>query len=670
MRKSSLLSVALLLCVNVTLWAADSGTPLTLRYSISMGGHSAGTEVDIFRPNGIIESAYEFNDRGRGPKTTTHYELRESDGLIVRTDIIGNDYLKAAVDEHFTVENGNYTWKSTSEHGQSSTPGFYISVNGPGMESALLAVALLKTNKPLALLPGGEARIERVTDTTVEHDGQKLHVTAYAISGLSLDPQVVWLDDDLHLFGFPGTWYSQMREGWESTNDQLYQLQRKAEDARLARLAHDLAKLPGHPVAITNVRVFDSEAAVTRENQTVIVEGQRIAQVGPADSVKVPADAVRIDGSGKTLLPGLFDMHAHVQPHDGLLDIASGVVGIRDMGNDIDDLKQMDEQWHKGTAIGPHVWKAGLIDGRGPFTAPIKVFADTPEEATAQVNKYADLGYIQIKIYSSVKPELVPVIVKAAHARGLRVSGHVPNGLTARQFVEEGADEIQHINFIFLNFLADKVKDTRTPERFTAVAEYGAKIDLQSKEVNDFIELLKQHHTTVDVTVATFEGMFTARPGQPSPDVVPVLDRLPAQMQRGAYTGGLPVTSANDQLYKDSYGAMLRMTKRMYDAGIPILAGTDALAGLMLHRELELEVKLGIPPAKALQIATWNAARLLKADKDLGSIAPGKQADLVLVEGNPVENISAIRRCRVVMKGGTLYNSADLYAAVGIKPAN
>jgi predicted amidohydrolase YtcJ len=175
--------------------------------------------------------------------------------------------------------------------------------------------------------------------------------------------------------------------------------------------------------------------------------------------------------------------------------------------------------------------------------------------------------------------------------------------------------------------------------------------------------------TTVDVTVATFEGMFTGRPGKVSPDYAPVLDRLPAQVQRNAYSGGLPVTPENDQLYKDSYAAMLKMTKKMYDAGVPILAGTDALVGLMLHRELELEVKAGIPPAKSLQIATWNAARLLKQEKELGSIAPGKKADLLLVDGNPARNISDIRRCRLVMKNGTLYKSDAVYAAMGIKPA-
>jgi hypothetical protein len=339
------------------------------------------------------------------------------------------------------------------------------------------------------------------------------------------------------------------------------------------------------------------------------------------------------------------------------------------MGNDIDELKHLQDQWDSGTAIGPRVWKAGFIDGHGPFQAPTGLYADTVEQARAAVNRYADLGYIQIKVYSSLNPEFVPDIVKTAHARGLRVSGHIPNGMIASQFVEDGADEIQHINFIFLNFLGSQVKDTRTPERFTAVGANAAKIDLQSKEVNDFIDLLRSHHTTVDVTLATFEGMFTGRPGKISPDLAPVLQRLPAQIQRAAYSGGLPVTEQNDQLYRDSYDAMLRMTKRMYDAGIPILAGTDSTAGIMLHRELELEVRAGIPPLKALQIATYNAARLLKQDSELGSITSGKKADFVLVEGNPGEQISDIRRCRLVMKNGVLYDSAKVYGAVGIQPS-
>ena len=653
----------------ISLSSADAVALQTLRYTIVSNGKTAGNEVDTYGADGRIDSTFEFNDRGRGPKIEAHYTVA-ADGSPLRTDIIGNDYLKAQVDEHFAIEAGISHWKSTSENGEAPTPGFYISNNGPVAESALLVGALLKAKgAPVKLFPAGEARLERMTDVTVESHGQKTHLTEFAITGLSFEPQTVWLDDDRHFFGIPGKWFAVLREGWEDTNDQLHALDRKSVDERYARLASEFATHPDHPVAVEHVRLFDSEHATEQDDQTVVIQGERITAAGPSRSVSVPKDAEIVDGTGKTLLPGLYDMHTHAQPVDGILNIASGVTTVRDMGNDIDELRHLQDQWESGRAIGPRVWKAGFIDGHGPFQAPTGLYADTAEEAQAAVNRYADLGYIQIKLYSSLNPEFVPGIAKTAHARGLRVSGHIPNGMIASQFVEDGADEIQHINFIFLNFLAGKVKDTRTPERFTAVGENAAKLDLQSKEVNDFIALLLQHHTTVDVTLATFEGMFRGRPGQVSPDYAPVLNRLPAQVQRGAYTGGLPVTPENDQLYKDSYQAMLRMTKRMYDAGIPILAGTDATAGIMLHRELELEVEAGIPPRKALQIATFNAARLLKQEKDLGSIASGKRADLLLVEGNPAEHISDIRRCRLVMKNGVLYKSADLYSAVGIKPA-
>ena len=670
MLKFRFASLSTLLFAATHLWAADAAGPQTLRYLVLSNGTTAGSEVDVYNPGGHIDCTFEFNDRGRGPKIAAHY-IVAADGLLLRTDVTGNDYLKAPVDEHFAVKDGIAVWKSTSEHGQSPAAGFYISNNGASAESALLVGALLKAKGvPVKLLPAGEARLERLTDVTLDDQGRKLHVTEFAITGLSFEPQTVWLDDDQHFFGFPGKWFAILREGWEGTNDQLYALDRAAEDARNARLASELSQHPDHPVAVEHVRLFDSEQATIREDQTVVINGERITMVEPSAAVVVPKDAQYIDGTGKTLLPGLFDMHVHAQAVDGLLHIASGVTSVRDMGNDIEELKHLQTQWDSGAAIGPRVWKAGFIDGHGPFQAPTGLYADTVEEAQADVNRYADLGYVQIKVYSSLNPEFVPGIVKTAHARGLRVSGHVPNGMIASQFVEDGADEVQHINFIFLNFLASQVKDTRTPERFTAVGAYAAKLDLQSKQVSDFIELLQKHHTTVDVTLVAFEGMFTGRPGQVSPDFAPVLNRLPAQVQRGAYTGGLPVTEQNDQLYRDSYDAMLRMTKRMYDAGIPILAGTDATAGIMLHRELELEVGAGIPPAKALQIATFHAARLLKQQNELGSIAPGKRADFVLVEGNPAEHISDIRRCRLVMKNGVLYKSAEVYGAVGIKPAD
>jgi hypothetical protein len=179
--------------------------------------------------------------------------------------------------------------------------------------------------------------------------------------------------------------------------------------------------------------------------------------------------------------------HAHAQALDGILNIASGVTSIRDMGYDIEQLQYLQDQSKDGTTIGPRVWKSGIH--RRPRTVPgpyyTGLYADTEAEALAAVNRYADLGYVQIKLYSSLNPDFVPAITKLAHSRGLRVSGRVPNRITASKFGEDGADEIQHINFIFLNFLARQVKDTRTPERFTAVGASAAQLDLQSKPVHD-----------------------------------------------------------------------------------------------------------------------------------------------------------------------------------------
>ncbi|MBV9612787.1 MAG: hypothetical protein JO091_09945, partial [Acidobacteriaceae bacterium] len=386
---------------------AQGSSARVLHYTILMNGRVAGNALDTYSADGAVESAYEYNDRGRGPKISAHY-LFAKDGLPERVDVTGVDYYKAPVDEHFVRENGHAHWKSTSEQGEARDSGFYISVNGSNLiDSAHLVQAFKNGAKPLRLLPAGQAQVERLAETTVQSHGQKLHVTEFGITGLNYAPVTIWLDDDGYPFGMPGKWVALLRAGWEDTNDKLYELERKTEDARYERLAHTLARRPAQPVAIEHVQLFDSERAVLHQDQTVVIEGDRITAVGSVDAVAVPARAERIDGHGKTLLPGLFDMHVHVGPLDGLLNIASGVTAVRDMGNDIELLAHLQQRWDSRTAIGPRVWKAGLIDGRGRYQAPAGIYADTPEEAQAAVNRYADLGYIQIKIYSSLNPELV-----------------------------------------------------------------------------------------------------------------------------------------------------------------------------------------------------------------------------------------------------------------------
>jgi len=662
-----MVAVALFLLATPQVKKPSAQKPLVLNYTIISNGALVGQETNTFLGQ-TMDTSYDYNDRGRGPKVTGHYDL-DKDGFLSRVLLKGVDYYKATVDEHFWMNEKQGNWKSTAEQGHGNKGGFYLSLNGPTGELGLLASVLLHEKHSIPLYPGGEASIEKVQDTTLTLHGKTKHVNQYAISGLNFAPQMVWLDDDNRFFAIPDNWHAVIRKGWEEANPLLIKLQTASVDRWYSQVAKSISNNPKYPVVFRHVRVFDSENATTKENQDVLVRGDKIEKVGDADSFEIPSDSEQIDGTGQTLLPGLFDMHTHNQPGDGLLDISCGVTSVRDMGNNIDDLGAMQKHWDSGDQVGPRVNKAGLIDGTGPYQCPTGLYASTQEEALADVNKYVDNGYIQIKLYSSLNPAYLPAMIKLAHEKGLRVSGHVPQGLFASEFVGLGADEIQHMNFVMLNFMRDKVKDTRTPERFVAVAKYGASIDLNSQTVKDFIDLLLTHHTTLDVTMVTFEPMFTARPGVCDPSMVQILDRMPAQVQRYAFSGGLETNKETDQLYKSSFDAMMRMLGKLYAAGVPILAGTDSMAGFMLHRELELEVKAGIPAPKALQIATWNAASLMKQQDSLGSIAAGKTADLYMVEGNPAVNISDIRRSRMVMKNGVLFHCDQVCAAAGIKAA-
>jgi imidazolonepropionase-like amidohydrolase len=168
--------------------------------------------------------------------------------------------------------------------------------------------------------------------------------------------------------------------------------------------------------------------------------------------------------------------------------------------------------------------------------------------------------------------------------------------------------------------------------------------------------------------MSIFEDQYLARPGEVPVTYAPVFGRLPTQVRRSMLDGGLQVPEGMDDTFKKSVAIMIKLVGLLYQAGIPIEAGTDSLAGFTLHRELELDVQAGIPPAEVLKLATLGAARIMKKDAELGLIAPGKLADLVLINGNPATSISDVRKTALVMKDGVLYNPAELYAELGIQP--
>ena len=642
-----------------------------VRYSMLLAGNKAGVLAIWSTPDGAGHNFFAFNDRGRGPRITTRIVV-DGKGIATEIDATGNDYYKGPVDERFRIAGGKATWSNKSEKGEKQLAGtaFYSPIDAiltGEMERALLAAP----GGRLPLLPEGEARIERALDLTVEAGGKQQKVTLYEVTGLGFTASPTWLAEDRSLFATGSDWAVTIRDGGEAAWPALLRAQKAHASRRGEEVARKLGKKLEKPLWIQHARLFDSESVTVKDGMSVLIANGRIEAVVPDREAKPsPAQDV-MDAKGKMLLPGLWDMHVHLGDwDDGVLHLAAGVTTVRDMANDIDHLGDLRNKFDAGTLAGPHILMAGFIDGRGPYQGPTKVFADTPQEAKADVERYKSLGYEQIKIYSSVKPELVPVIAAEAHRNGMRVSGHVPAFMTMRQAVEQGYDEVQHANFWFLNFLFDTVKDTRTPERFTAVAEHAAELDLNSDRVRAFVKFLQEHHTVLDPTVAIFEEMFVARPGVMEPGMAPVASRLPAQVRRGFLGGGLPVPPGMDQRYRDSFKAMLRMLKLLYDSGQPIVAGTDALPGFMLHRELEDYVAAGIPAPRVLQLATLGSARVMKHDRETGSIAPQKVADLILVDGDPAARISDIRRVVTVIRAGILYDAAALYQALGVAPAN
>ena len=633
------------------------------------------TIITVDRPSGAAELSidgsrwrdhFTFNDRGRGPDITAKSTLDEQ-GFPRTMHVTGHAYHKQPVDETLAASGA---WRSTSEHGEAAPgSGFYVSQQDGIANAAQLVRACLRApGRRIRLLPAGEAWIEDDRVVPIAIGGATRQLREVAIAGLGFAPQLVWLDEHEDLFGTASAWTSIVPVGAEAAIPAMIAADNAWLAARDARLAAQLAQPPpAGGLAITHAAVFDPDAKALVPDRTVVIVGERITAVGGNDTA-IPQGAKVIDAHGRTLLPGLWDMHVHLGAGDGLLYLASGITTVRDLGNDIADLGARVARYDTGTEIGPHVIRAGLIDGPGKLAAPTGVLVKSDDEARAAVTRYADLGYVQIKLYSSLEPRLVPVIAKATHDRGLRLSGHIPNGMRASDAVMAGYDEIQHANFLFLRFVAEPGDDTRGPLRFSRVAERAADLDLGGLEVTRFLDLLVARRTVLDPTLVAFHGLFTSEPGELDPVLVPYEDRLPAQVVRTRKAGGIAAPDGQRTQFRASYAAMLRLIKLAWDRGIPIVAGTDNLAGLSLSHELELYVAAGIPASEVLSLATIGAARVMGQDRATGSIAVGKRADLVLVDGDPTADIAALRRTDAVVCRGIVYDPAELFAAAGMRP--
>jgi hypothetical protein len=445
------------------------------------------------------------------------------------------------------------------------------------------------------------------------------------------------------------------RDGYESQAS--FFLKRAVDDAidRLTQLAEQLSPKATVPIALVGGTLIDVTGKPNTSNAAVVIEGDRIIAAGPRSTTKIPNNARMVDVTGKFLLPGLWDMHSHFyQTEFGPAYLAAGITSARDVGNDIEFGTSLRDAAKDRRGLGPRMLLAGYIDGKNENHS-FDVQVETPEEARAAVQRYKAAGYEQIKIRDNVKLETLKVICAEAHRLGMTVTGHVPKGMNALQAVEAGMDQLNHMNYVLTGFFPNR--DRNSPP---------VTINLNAPNVTNALRLFKAHGTVIDPTDAVLELMLrplnvpieTFEPGARK-----VAPELTVQINK---KGESAEQAEGLRMVVD---VLLKITGALHRAGVPIVAGTDVgVPGHTLHRERELYVKAGMTPLEAIQAATITPARVMKLENEVGTIEAAKRADLIVLDANPLDNISNIRAIKYVVAQGRMFESAKLWESVGFKP--
>lgn len=625
--------------------AALAAAADTTSYAVLNHGRPAG-EMLVIRSGDTVIVRYHHFDRQRGPRSETRYILRK--GVIYGGEtwplpLYGPDPVpRPQPADRFEVSGDSVRWRvRDSLRAAPLTPAtFYRLRSSTPFDQALLARFLLgRPDRSAQVLPSGTAKLEIVADTVIRTRAGRQRVRLAMIQGPRGNPSGAWLDAKGELIAGESGWFVTIRRGSEEIIPALRAIEFKYRNARGAALARRLAPPPTRVIAIVNGDIFDSERGVVLPRRTVLIQGERIVAVGPADSVTVPANATVVDAGGRTVMPGMVDMHTHAfllsQSTSGPAHLAIGVTTIRDLAADIDAATQYRDRSATGEILAPRVILGGFIEGPGRWAGPSEAIASTEAEARAWVARYDSAGYKQIKLYNLVQQDLVPAIADEAHRRGMRLSGHVPRGMSTPVAVRLGVDEINHAAFLFSTFFPDSLYIPQMRAYSTVSQIVAPNVNVDGPEVTAMIDLFKERGTVIDGTWNLWMS-----------------SRGPA-----AAAVGIPTTA--DSVARKLDANYLRMLKRLYDAGVTIVPGTD---GSSYNAELELYERAGIPPAEVLRIATIVPARVMKDDANYGSIAVGKVADIIIVDGKPAERVSDLRKVERVMRAGRMYDVKSLQA--------
>jgi hypothetical protein len=410
-------------------------------------------------------------------------------------------------------------------------------------------------------------------------------------------------------------------------------------------------------LVIEHCSLFDPHSETLLPDRTIVIRGERIEAVLAADEpFTIPTDAQRIDGRGKFVLPGLIDAHVHlvhvldlagVSGEEVLpLYLAAGVTSVRSTGDEIVAASKVREFAEAHTQSSPRVFLCSpLLDADPPIHVNTGRAITSVADVPPLLDDLARRHVATLKIYARTGPEIGKAIIDEGHRRGFFVTAHL-GGYSAQQAVADGIDGLEHIWSVF-NYVLPAGATRST-------------VDLNNPQCIALLEQLAQHKVYVDPTLVVFRNMILL------PDVAEVSSHAdnalapaklrafwPVYLQRSGCPQGGPLADRRGEFAKYQ-----ELTGKLYRAGVPLLVGTDApepqvTPGFSLHQELELLVESGLPPAAALRAATLHNATVLKQLEHLGSVAPGKLADLIVLSANPLGDIRHTRQIEWVIRGGT-----------------
>ena len=455
-------------------------------------------------------------------------------------------------------------------------------------------------------------------------------------------------------------------------------------------LACSCSSHPPPSFAITHVTLIDGTGAPAQPDMTVFLADEQIAAIGPSNSVFIPRETKTFDATGKFLIPGLVDMHAHLtgagEPTGSRefilpLLLANGITTVRDMGGDLDSLLKLRKEIEGGKLQAPRIFFAGpYLDGNPPFFQPSLVVTNSTE-AGEDVHSLISRGADFIKVQSNLSRDAYFAIADVCRREHITFVGHVPDRVTASEASDAGQKSIEHLTGVLRACSNEEPLLIR--KQFAAGPKNGTKVQSMDRELSWQHELLESYSDQqAAALIAKFIGNQTwqvptlillRNDAYPTPATDPSRDPrrkyIPLQVfanwQKGAKERDKGATPLEYSLRSGLMQASLRIVAKMNVAGVPILAGTDTTApfifpGSSLHEELALLVQAGLTPMQALQAATKLPAEFLGKLQTQGTVEQGKIADLVLLDSNPLDDIHNTQKIRAVVLRGKLLDRSFL----------